>query len=85
MGQSPETELDDLTTSTIIWPTDGKEMVFIPGGAFIMGSNHGDPIYQPEQLLRDFYICWCMWRRYYAGSNDLFSTSRRLHFIYQPG
>jgi len=58
MGQSPETELDEVTTSIITWPTDGKEMVFIPSGTFIMGSNNGDPAYQPEHQIEvaDFYL-----------------------------
>lgn len=46
------------TTSTIIWPNDGKDMVFIPAGAFIMGSDEGNPNHQPKHqvLVADFYL-----------------------------
>ncbi len=52
---------DETMASTIVWPDDGKEMLFIPAGAFLMGSNEGDSSYQPEQqvYVADFYIdCW---------------------------
>lgn len=46
------------TTSTIVWPNDGKDMVFIPGGAFVMGSDEGSPNHQPQHQLvvADFYV-----------------------------
>lgn len=58
MTQEPVTESDKSTASMIIWPEDGKEMVFIPGGTFVMGSNNGDASYQPEHQVAvvDFYI-----------------------------
>lgn len=58
MTQDPVLEPDDTAVTTITWPQDGKEMVFIPGGTFIMGSNSGDPNHQPEHQLQvaDFYI-----------------------------
>ncbi len=42
----------------IVWPDDGKEMVFIPGGTFVMGSGDGHPSYQPEHKVEvaDFYL-----------------------------
>jgi len=44
--------------SIIVWPNDGKDMVFIPGGTFIMGSNDGSPNHQPahEVYVADFYL-----------------------------
>lgn len=58
MTQESVASSDDTTASVIIWPDDGKEMAFIPGGAFIMGSNEGSPTYQPEQrvYVDDFYL-----------------------------
>lgn len=32
-----------------IWPTDGAEMVFVPDGSFLMGSNRGLPCERPER------------------------------------
>lgn len=48
----------EQAAESIIWPTDGKEMIFIPGGEFIMGSDEGHPNYQPEHqvYVADFYI-----------------------------
>lgn len=58
MSQETPTSTGDTTESIIIWPDDGKEMVFIPGGAFIMGGNEGHPSYRPEHTVtvNDFYI-----------------------------
>jgi len=58
MTQDLITETDEALASTIIWPEDGKEMVFIAGGTFIMGSNNGDLSHQPEHRVEvaDFYI-----------------------------
>ena len=49
---------DDMPMSNIVWPTDGKDMVFVPGGTLLMGSNDGSPQYQPEHQIHvaDFYI-----------------------------
>ncbi len=49
---------EETAASIIVWPNDGKEMVFIAGDVFIMGSNQGNGIYQPEHKLyvADFYI-----------------------------
>ena len=49
---------EETTSSVIVWPNDGKEMIFIPGGMAVMGSNDGDPSYQPEHQIyvADFYI-----------------------------
>jgi len=57
MKQNPVPELDQ-TPKVIIWPKDRKEMVFIPGGITLMGSNSGDPTYRPEHkvAVADFYI-----------------------------
>ena len=58
MNQDPITESEDTLASIIIWPEDGKEMVFVQGGTFIMGSNNGDANHQPEHhaSVADFYI-----------------------------
>lgn len=44
--------------SVIVWPVDNKEMVYIPGGSFIMGSNSGDESHRPEHQVEvaDFYL-----------------------------
>ena len=57
MTHDPVPELDE-TSTTIIWPEDGKEMVFISGGTFTMGANDGDPTYEPESkvTLEEFYV-----------------------------
>jgi formylglycine-generating enzyme required for sulfatase activity len=48
----------ESTKKIIIWPGDGKEMALIPGGDFVMGSDHHGPIYQPEHQLyvETFYL-----------------------------
>lgn len=60
MPDEPTTSHEDgnITAPVIIWPDDGKEMVLIPGGAAIMGSNEGNPGYQPEHPVQvaDFYL-----------------------------
>lgn len=57
MTQKTETTLDE-TSTLIIWPQDGKEMVFISGGVIIIGSNHSDTGSQPEHQVEvaEFYI-----------------------------
>jgi formylglycine-generating enzyme required for sulfatase activity len=59
--RSPMTPPGETTASIIIWPDDGKEMVFIPGGTFIMGSNDGSSNHQPEHkvYVADFYLDRC--------------------------
>jgi formylglycine-generating enzyme required for sulfatase activity len=49
---------DKMPASSIVWPEDGKEMVFIPGGSFLMGSNDGNPKHQPEHPVQiaDVYV-----------------------------
>jgi formylglycine-generating enzyme required for sulfatase activity len=58
MTQQSVPSSDQTSTSIIVWPNDGKEMVFIPGGTFIMGSNDGNPNHQPQHhvLVADFYL-----------------------------
>ena len=58
MTQDPITESEETLASIIIWPEDGKEMVFVQGGTFIMGSNNGDANHQPEHRVEvaDYYI-----------------------------
>jgi formylglycine-generating enzyme required for sulfatase activity len=49
---------DEMASSVIVWPEDGKDMVFIPGGVFVMGSSDGNPNHQPEHQVHvaDFYV-----------------------------
>ncbi len=49
---------DATVVTMIVWPTDEKEMVFIPGGTLIMGSNQEDINHQPEHqvTVTDFYL-----------------------------
>jgi formylglycine-generating enzyme required for sulfatase activity len=58
MSQKDVTPVDETAASVIIWPDDKKEMVFVPGGTFLMGSNDGNPNHQPEHRVSvaDFYI-----------------------------
>lgn len=58
MTQDPATESGESVASIIIWPEDGKEMVFIKGGTFTMGSDDGDPGYRPQHrvTVADFYV-----------------------------
>jgi formylglycine-generating enzyme required for sulfatase activity len=58
MMENLPTSTDDMASSVIVWPEDGKDMVFIPGGSFVMGSDGGNPSYQPEHhvYVADFYV-----------------------------
>jgi formylglycine-generating enzyme required for sulfatase activity len=58
MTQDPVASSDEKTVANIIWPNDGKEMVFIKGGVFRMGGNDGNPTHQPEHKVQvaDFYV-----------------------------
>jgi formylglycine-generating enzyme required for sulfatase activity len=58
MSQENTSSLDPATPLVIVWPNDGKEMVFMPRGEFLMGANDGHPNHQPEHniYLADFYI-----------------------------
>ena len=58
MSDKIRSSLDDTTAPIIIWPDDGKEMVLIAGGTFVMGGNDGNPNHQPEHQVyaADFYI-----------------------------
>jgi len=58
MIKEPKLEPDDMLEPLITWPGDGKEMVFMAGGRFVMGSNNGDPGYAPEHEVEisAFYI-----------------------------
>lgn len=42
----------------ITWPNDGKEMVYIAGGSFAMGSDDGPEVIRPahQVTVTDFYI-----------------------------
>ncbi len=46
------------TIPLIIWPEDSKEMVLVPGGHFVMGSNTGDINHRPEHKVKveEFYL-----------------------------
>jgi formylglycine-generating enzyme required for sulfatase activity len=56
--QNLTTSPDETTASVIVWPDDGKEMVFIKNGTFVMGGNEGNLNYRPEHqvYLSCFYI-----------------------------
>jgi formylglycine-generating enzyme required for sulfatase activity len=58
MMKKPMIEPDEALEPIITWPGDGKEMVYLAGGVFIMGSNNGDPGYQPEHevAVAGFYL-----------------------------
>jgi len=58
MSEEKPTSLDDTTSSVIVWPNDGKEMIFVPGAEFLMGANDGPPNRQPQHkvTVSDFYL-----------------------------
>lgn len=58
MAQESPAEFDEMAESMITWPVDGKEMVFVSGGVFVMGSNNDDARYAPEHNVEvaDFYL-----------------------------
>ena len=58
MPEKDVSAADGTAASIIVWPDDGKEMVFVPGGTFLMGSNDNNPNHQPEHqvTVSDFYI-----------------------------
>jgi formylglycine-generating enzyme required for sulfatase activity len=45
-------------TVRIVWEKDGKEMIYIPGGTFLMGSDEGSDNQRPahEVYVAPFYI-----------------------------
>jgi len=47
-----------MGTEAIVWPDDGKEMIFIPGRIFLMGSDNDVENVRPahEVTVADFYI-----------------------------
>jgi formylglycine-generating enzyme required for sulfatase activity len=56
--QEPAAQPGETPTSIIVWPDDGKDMIFIPGDTFTMGGNEGNPKYHPEHqaYVADFYL-----------------------------
>jgi formylglycine-generating enzyme required for sulfatase activity len=58
MTQNPSVLSNNKPETVIVWPADGKDMLFIPGGAFVMGSDDGNPSHQPEHQVQvaDFYL-----------------------------
>ncbi|MBN1994701.1 MAG: formylglycine-generating enzyme family protein [Anaerolineae bacterium] len=58
MIEDPIISSDTPAASIIVWPDDGKDMVFIEGGVCIMGSSEGNPNYRPEHQVEvaSFYI-----------------------------
>ena len=58
MTQEITSETDETLESIITWPNDGKDMIYIPGGSFTMGTNNGDASHQPEHevYVADFYL-----------------------------
>jgi formylglycine-generating enzyme required for sulfatase activity len=58
MTENLTTSANQKTSSVIVWPDDGKDMVLIKDGSFMMGSSHGNPNYQPEHevFVACFYI-----------------------------
>jgi formylglycine-generating enzyme required for sulfatase activity len=58
MTQTPTSTPNETPTSTIIWPDDGKEMIFIASSTYEMGSNDGNPNHQPQHQMEvaDFYL-----------------------------
>lgn len=58
MVQRNTSSLEETATAMIVWPNDGKEMILIPGGDFLMGANDGHLNHQPEHQVSvtDYYI-----------------------------
>lgn len=58
MSHKSTSPLEETTTAMIIWPNDGKEMMLIAAGDFLMGANNGHPNYQPEHqvYVAEFYL-----------------------------
>lgn len=58
LSDKSSASLEHTTAASIIWPDDGKEMVLITGGSFIMGGNNVEANYHPEHQVQiaDFYI-----------------------------
>ncbi len=52
------TQQANPSPSPIVWELDGKEMIFIPSGAFLMGSDDGPENERPchEVVVEAFYI-----------------------------
>jgi formylglycine-generating enzyme required for sulfatase activity len=48
----------DQSSSVIVWPDDGKDMVLIEEATFVMGSNDGNPNHKPEHQVHvdSFYL-----------------------------
>jgi formylglycine-generating enzyme required for sulfatase activity len=46
------------SAAVIVWPDDGKDMVFIEEATFVMGSDSGNPHYQPAHQVHvaAFYL-----------------------------
>ena len=57
MLHDPISELDE-SPEQIIWPKDGKEMVYISGGVIIMNSDSDHPTCQPQHqvTVAEFYL-----------------------------
>ena len=57
MAQSLTTSRDE-SSSIIVWPDDGKDMVFIEEATFVMGADDGNPNYKPEHKVHvaSFYL-----------------------------
>jgi formylglycine-generating enzyme required for sulfatase activity len=57
MTHDPVPELDQ-TSTVLVWPNDGKEMVLVSGGLAVMGANNDDPSHGPEHRVSvaEFYI-----------------------------
>lgn len=58
MSQYSSVDAEEISETTITWPKDLKEMIFMASGKFVMGSNAGDANHQPEHVVEaaDFYI-----------------------------
>jgi formylglycine-generating enzyme required for sulfatase activity len=58
MAQKDREMESEVLTTAIIWDADGKEMIYIPGGEFVMGSDDGRASERPAHKVRvdAFYI-----------------------------